>query len=36
MNDDDKAMWPILYVRGYAMTQGEIDPRTLKSGSERL
>ena len=24
----DKAMWPIIYVRGYAMTQGEIDDTT--------
>lgn len=28
MNDEDKAMWPIIYVRGYAMTQGEIDQTT--------
>lgn len=28
MNEEDKAMWPIIYVRGYAMTQGEIDETT--------
>jgi hypothetical protein len=28
MNDDDKNKWPIIYVRGYAMTRTEIDETT--------
>lgn len=28
MSDEDKALWPIIYVRGYAMTRGEIDETT--------
>jgi hypothetical protein len=24
----EKAMWPIIYVRGYAMTEGEIEATT--------
>lgn len=26
--EDDKHLWPIIYVRGYAMTRGEIDETT--------
>jgi len=28
VEDESKCMWPIIYVRGYAMTQGEIDETT--------
>lgn len=28
VEDESKCMWPIIYVRGYAMTKGEIDETT--------